>query len=208
VNAEARAVFAQSAPNSSLVVGLESAAFLTALPLPGDLAAALSGNPDAAAATAGGTPLVLGVLGGAYAADGSGGARTHSANLEFAVDLSAVLPTEPLRFGFLNPVATGGGFDTLRLQIFKENTSVLDQSFTSLATALSFFDDEVLDLGPANAGVSGPLDLQMLFTYTSDTVGDSFALDFVGTSIPEPASGLLAVGGLTLILGHRRSRRP
>jgi hypothetical protein len=94
----------------------------------------------------------------------------------------------------------------LRLQIFKENVSVLDQSFTSLATALSFFDDEVVDLGPANAGVSGPLDLQMSFTYTSDTVGDSFAMSFVGTSIPEPASALLAASGLALVVGFRRSR--
>jgi hypothetical protein len=46
----------------------------------------------------------------------------------------------------------------------------------------------------------------MTMTYTSDTVGDSFALDFL-VAVPEPGSLLLGALGGALVLGLRRSRR-
>jgi hypothetical protein len=112
----------------------------------------------------------------------------------------------PLRFSFLDPVSTGNGFDGLRLQIFKEFAPVFDQSFTSASAATLFFNDKVLDFGPANAGLSGEtLDLQLIFTYTSDSVGDSYSVDFL-TSVPEPSTTLLLAASLGFGLGVRRSR--
>ncbi len=202
VNAESRAIYGQSAPDLAMASGLEAAAFLTGAPLSGDVMTAVAGNPNGTAVN---SPLALGVLAGGYAADGSGASKTHSATLTFAIDLTQVIPTMPLRFGFLDPVATGIGFDTLRLQIFKESISIFDQSFTSLATATSFFNDNVLNFGAANAGVSGNLDLGMTMTYTSHTIGDSFALDFL-VAVPEPGSLLLSALGGAFLLGLRRAR--
>jgi hypothetical protein len=140
--------------------------------------------------------IVLGAMLAAYPSNGSGAARTYSADLSYSVDPSRLTAETPLRFAFMDPVSSGNGFDTLRLQIFKENTSVFDQSFGSLAEANAFFDDGVLDFGPSTSGVSGSLDLEILMIYTSHTVGDSFGVDFL-TAVPEPGAGSL----LLLVLG-------
>jgi hypothetical protein len=202
VQAEARAVYGQPAPDFALASGLQAAAFVTGAPLPGDVAASLAGNPNAGAA---GPVVILGAILAAYPANGSGATKTYSADLSYSVDPSQLSAATPLRFAFMDPVSSGNGFDTLRLQIFKENTSVFDQSFGSLAAANTFFNDGVLDFGLSTNGVSGSLDLEILMTYTSHTVGDSFGVDFL-TAVPEPGTGgllLLVAGGFA---GARRRR--
>ncbi|MGB8170927.1 MAG: PEP-CTERM sorting domain-containing protein, partial [Chthoniobacteraceae bacterium] len=205
VNAESRAIYGQAAPTLAMASGLEAAAFLTGAPLGSDVATAVAGNPNGTAVNA---PLALGVLAGGYADDGIGTAKTHTATLNFSIDLTQVNPTMPLRFGFLDPTGTGLGFDNLRLRIFKEFslTASLDQVFTTLASAISFFNDNVVDLGAANSGVTGTLDLKMVMDYTSHTVGDSFGVDFL-VAIPEPGTGAMMVLGAGMLAGLRRFRR-
>jgi hypothetical protein len=202
VNAEARAAYGSAAPDFSLVAGVEAAAFVTGSPLPADIAVALAGNPNASAA---GPVMILGALAAAYPANGSGATKTYTSDLSYSIHPSQLIASTPLRLGFLDPVSSGSGFDTLRLQIFKENVSVFDQTFGSLAAANAFFNDGVLDFGPSTNGVSGSLDLEMLMTYTSHTIGDSFGVDFV-TAVPEPGTAILLVAGLGGCIARRRRR--
>ncbi len=96
-------------------------------------------------------------------------------------------------------------------EIFQNGNSVFEETFTSNAAFLSFFQDNVLNLGAENAGVNGgSLNLEFSFDFSSAATGAGFNTGLIfGT--PEPSSlALLALGGLgfaaRLALLRRRRR--
>lgn len=103
------------------------------------------------------------------------------------------LPHGPgeLKLGLFNPQATAGGFDLLTFSIVREGQTALAQSFTTLAAAQSFFDDQVITLAPSASGISADrqLDLTFQFVLDSQTPGQGFASSFVLLSqVPESAA--------------------
>jgi hypothetical protein len=63
--------------------------------------------------------------------------------------------------GLVDPESAGPGFTSLRFTVQREDSVVEDQSFATLAAAMTYFDDHVLDLGPMITGVVGTLDLSI-----------------------------------------------
>jgi hypothetical protein len=119
-----------------------------------------------------------------------------------------------LYVGLLSPGAANSGLvagDTLDFQVLLQGKTVVDESFTQNFDATAYFTDNVLDLGPENAGLNGGnLNLQFDFSLTSASVANGFSEQLVfgtATTVPEPGMpGLLlvtATGCLT-----RRRRKP
>jgi hypothetical protein len=139
---------------------------------------------------------VLGALtfGGGHAA--SGAIQTYVASGSMSVDISSLSSPQHLLLGLLDPLASGGGFDTLHFQMMREDLSVIDVNFASLAAALAYFNDRTIDLGPIGQDVAGTLDLSWRLDIRS-TSGDGFLTTFIignatsGSAVPEPTALLI-----------------
>ena len=95
----------------------------------------------------------------------------------FTIDVSS-FTGNGIKVGLINRHSTGNGFDQLRFQLSAGGNTVVDQTFTSLADALTFFTDHVLSLGPA----SGAGDLVLSFTF-STSPGNSFYASMLTGSV-------------------------
>jgi hypothetical protein len=91
---------------------------------------------------------------------------TISTTANYSFDIST-LTSGNLLVGLLDPTTSGPGFTSLHFQVTREGSVVVDQMFSTLATAATYFDDHVLDLGPLTAGVVGTLDLSIHFDMVS-----------------------------------------
>jgi hypothetical protein len=175
------------------------------------LDAVLAGNAENGAAfgsTSGADPLLLGIMGGGYAADGSGGPYTFTSGGEFSFD-PAQLAGGDLLIGLLNPAATGTGFDSLQLQIYLEDVLVLDQTFDDLPGALASFEDNVINFGDWHAGLAGDLDLAFELNLIASNPGDAFYFNVLaGTAAPVPIPGAVWLFGSGVLLLIRVGRRP
>jgi hypothetical protein len=213
------ATVGQPAPIKSSVSGFESVAILASTPSAADALAALAGNDavhrDVNVAGEGAGPasdvLAWAVLGGSHSSGGSAPEGQTSYLIE-SVDTAQLAGVhQHLLVGFLQPTLTGAGFDALHFSITREGLTVADESFADAAAALAYFTDRTLDLGPIDAGVTGPLDLEFHVDVTAK-VGGGFTASLLvanGTvgagPVPEPAGLLPVLAGLTL--GRRRRRR-
>lgn len=213
--AESRTAVSESAPDSALAEGLQSAAFATALPNDADTQAALAGNPNVAVNfDIGGSSDILGlvVLGGAYSENGSGTLQTYTSTADFDLDMTSLLDnSQDLLVGLLDPVALGTGFDALSFQIEVEGLTVLDETFTGVAQALTYFDDETLNLGDWAAMLSpdNVMDIGFMLSLTTNDVGAGFHTDFMfgnSTVIPIPPAVWLFGSGLLSLIGIARKR--
>ena len=85
-------------------------------------------------------------------------------------------------------------------------TTILSQTFSSLAAADSFFDDQVINLGSSY----GPgVDLTFAYTLTADGPG-GYGLDFVvGGAVPEPSTWAMTLVGFAGLgfAGYRARKR-
>ena len=126
------------------------------------------------------------------------------------MDLSSLTHLE-LKVALDNPRSTGNGFDTLEFRLDKEGTTVLDQSFTSLAAATAYFTDHVLDLGGIATGITGTLDLTFYLNLTSNDADAAFQADVLfgdnGAVVPEPSTWVSMALGLFVLAGVRRCVR-
>ncbi len=150
-NAEASSSIGQAVTDRAQADGMQSVAFGTLLPSQADADAALVGNVNAEVAMAGYDALALGLLGGAYSANGSETGRVlysrYSSWLDFNIDMTDMSNTN-LMVGLLDPLVSGTyGFDSLRFRMNIEGAWVTDITFSSLGTAISYFDDTVEVMG-------------------------------------------------------------
>jgi len=151
--------------------------------------------------------LGLVVLGGGLAGDADPLSMTTYSSVSFQLDLAQLSFTGQLVVGLLDPAFDGAGFDSLEFQILREGISAVSASFLSVASALAYFDDQVLDLGGIADGVSGSLDLTFLWTLTSDDPGAGFRANLIFANAPEPWLGVL-LGVAALALAVRKRARP
>ncbi len=138
-----------------------------------------------------------------------GGAHTYTSTLDFDLDMSGFSGAR-LLVGLLDPLGEGNGFDNLRFRIFQEGNTVLDQNFATLASALTYFDDGVIDLGAWSSGLVGDLDLTFQLDVVASAVNDGFHLNLVaGVTgvVPVPPAVWLFGSGLLGLVGIARRKK-
>jgi hypothetical protein len=207
VQAESRAAVTGSLPSLTDAAGLEAIAFVLGQPAAADVQAVLAGNPTVGSAMSGTNPLAYGILGGGYGGTVAGSSQMYTADLAFSLDITRIGGSGDLFVGLLDPVGTGVGFDSLQLQIFRENVTFEDQTFTSLAGALGYFDDHAFNLGDLSAGLSLDqiLDIRLVLKLTSNDPGASFNVNLVASAVPLPPTLLIfATALLSLAVRVRR----
>jgi hypothetical protein len=177
-------VVAPAAPDASALAGFEAASYAVGLPRVIDSDAYLAGNPVSQPyfanipgedGVAGATSEVLGLVTLAT------GNRVYAATASFDVDLAQlVTPRQSLVLALLDTGVQGGGFDSLQFQVVRENVTVVNQTFATVAAANAFLSDSVINLGSNGVGnVSGSLDLDFSISLTTNDAGAGFAFDLL-----------------------------
>jgi hypothetical protein len=150
--------------------GFSAMAKTAGLPLSGNVNTQLLGDPNVTAAynppDGNHTALALLAMGVNTPNQVPAATPTLSVTADYSFDLS-MLTGGKLLVGLLDPSSAGPGFTSLRFTIEREGTLVEDQTFTTLAGAMGYFNDHVLDLGAMNFGVAGTLDLSISLEMTS-----------------------------------------
>ncbi len=123
--------------------------------------------------------------------------------------------------GLFRPKFTGDGFEMLHVKFQFESDVVVDETFSNVLDAFSYFDDNIIDLvwlGGDDVYKRIKMDLTMITTGTMD----SFGFDFIFgdatysngqirqaplffSSVPEP-SGIMILSFCLLAMGSRRKR--
>jgi hypothetical protein len=154
-------------------------------------------------------PLALLALGGAATDSGDPQSILLDAQVEIAFAVEATAYFDQLVVGLFDPIFSGEGFEELDFQIEREGTTIVNEHFEDLVSALAFFDDEVLELGAWGDGIVGDVDLRFALALRSGDPGASFSFgSAIGISaIPEPSTlVLLAIGLVWLAVQARRVR--
>ncbi len=158
--AESRAKIGGAEFASSPAFGLQAAAYATA-------------NPTSPSGPFAANTLAV-FTQGAYSPLTTATAATYTSDILLSVDPSQLAGVGGLKIGFYAPASSGSGFDSLTLQVFKENALVINQTFATLAAANTFFNGTIVDLGSNFTGVTGTLDLKVSMSLTADTNADSY----------------------------------
>jgi hypothetical protein len=213
VQSQGQAAIAGSLPMLTPNTTLNAFGSAIAEPLVSDVLAASATAPNVVSALhvgTGGGQLGLVSLGGLYPTVASGASTTFIGSAAYTFD--PTLLGGDLVVGLLDGQATGSGFDSLAFQILVNGAPVVQQDFTSVPSALTYFDDDVLDLGAVTAlGVDplGLLDVEFDLDVTAHNPGDGFAIDLAFAEVPEPSSlGLFgtAIAVAITLLGTARKR--
>ena len=180
------------------------------LPAAGLVENAIAGNATVEAVLDPTSPALLyAILGGGYAANGTGVSATFTNSIELSFDTTQLPAGDTLLLAFLNPLLEGSGFDLLQFRVNREGATVFDQTFTDAAAAMALFDDHVVDLGDWRVGLKGDLDLQFIVEITASQPGDAFQFNLVATTVPAPASvWLLLTAVLSLVSAGRKAKFP
>jgi hypothetical protein len=145
------------------------------------------------------------ILGANYAPDGGGESDTYTAtstiDFVYGGDLTLGLIGDQ-QSGFTG----GAGFESIEFTVLAGATTILNQTFSSIAAADSFFGDQVINLGSSYGPGVG---LTFTFTLTADGPG-GYGLDFVvGGAVPEPSTWAMTLVGFTGLgfAGYRSARK-
>jgi hypothetical protein len=145
------------------------------------------------------------ILGANYASNGGGESDIYTAtstiDFVYGGDLTLGLIGDQ-QSGFTG----GAGFESIEFTVLAGATTILNQTFSSLAAADSFFDDQVINLGSSY----GPgVDLTFTYTLAADGPG-GYGLDFVvGGAVPEPSTWAMTLVGFAGLgfAGYRARKR-
>ena len=140
------------------------------LPSAADVTTNLTGNPNVTTAynppDGNHTPLALGYFGLNTFATTPTATPTMTTTANYSFDITT-LTKGSLIVGLLDPTTSGTGFTSLNFTVQREGATVANQTFLSAATATTYFNDHVLNLGALAAGVVGTLDLSISLTMIS-----------------------------------------
>lgn len=171
--------------------------------------------------------LGLGRIGGSAGGESFDGRLEINSTIDLSLRLQPFHDDKNLILGLFGAESTGTGFEDLSLSVIAMGESVIDESFTSLAEATSFFNDHLFNLGELNNEES-LIDFQIEFSMNLENADDAFTFDFVfgnadprmpnapmtfggGTggpsAVPEP-TGLFLMGLTWIGMMHQRRRQP
>jgi hypothetical protein len=177
--------------STTLPSGIQAVAYGTGAPAAGDVAAALSGNPNtvtAFASTPGLQAVGLGLLGSTNV-NGNFGSATST--LDFTLNNST--PIQDIQLALLNPVFPTAGYDYYYLSVNKVGGADDFWSFNSLAATKAFFSDNVIDLGGALSGSTQ--DIQVTLVVGTGTIGQGLGANLIlGASVTGPAPSSTVIG--------------
>ena len=191
----------------SLAAGLNAASFATLLPTTADSAAWLAGNTAVTEAfTTDGVADILGMVFFSTESSEAGFTSVLTAGLDFTSTAGAD-PGTQIVLGLLDPVTTG--FGSLRFRVgggrsWSADSTIVDETFNSVAEAQSFFDDVAINLLDARMGLAH---FEFRLDFTGARAGDAFSTNFLlGTvaPVPLPASVWLLGTGLVVVFCRRR----
>jgi len=219
-NAEVRADSGQPLPALASLDGLTAAAFVLASPSDSDVQARLdSGNYNVRRNfDVGGTSDVLAhwMVGAATPRGFTGSALVVTSFITIEIDTNQLDSQQDLLLGLLDPVFEGASaFDSLDFDVQVEFQSVIDESFSDVETASTYFDDQTLNLGDWSTLVStdGILTVFIQIQTFASEPGSGFRFDAIlgnstigsGQPVPEPTTGLLLGLGLIVLSRNRGS---
>jgi hypothetical protein len=206
-SAQGRAANAVALPSTVLpspAEDLASVSYATESPLAGDVMTLQSGRPNNQAVFAPNGSLPVAVTGLMGTMNLTGTTETNTSELT----VNFVKTVGDIKVGVLDPSSEGNGFDSLTLTIIA-GANTLSKTFTSLAAADTFFNDQVLDF----AGNANGITIEA--AETSSTTDEGFAFNVeVGATlpvvVPEPSAlGFVAFGlgvlGWIRLARHRRA---
>ena len=122
--------------------------------------------------------------------NGEAGSQTVSASIDFSLDLEALALPENLLIGFNG---SGTDFTSLTFRITADDNVLEDHTWTNLADALDFFNDQYKDYGPVAAlesatDLDDTIDFQIVFELVTNTTGDDFWGDIIIGDPPPQSS--------------------
>jgi MYXO-CTERM domain-containing protein len=152
-------------------------------------------------------------LGGSFAASAAAEPLVSVATLAMSLDVARLTDPDRWYLAFVNPDADGAGFDVLHFTLQLEDTTLLDETFTAAAAALTYFEDRVFELASSLSGEGDTPDVATLdviarFEITTSNVGDGFSAEIISGVQPvtEPGAAVLLLAGAALFAIRRRSR--
>ncbi len=130
-------------------------------------------------------------LGGAYAKSGGTAPQTTTETVNLTVDLTQLASRQNLVAGFYNATELGAGFTSLTFTLTGDGTSLVNKTFTTLASAQAFFSDTAMSLGSLSTGALGGniLTLVATFSITTDAAGSGFYAQMILGDPPGAAPG-------------------
>ncbi|MBK1686082.1 hypothetical protein CKO37_01005 [Rubrivivax gelatinosus] len=193
-------------PNTSNTFWPQAFAIVNGTPDPLSVEQRLLDAPRVAAALASQAVGVIGVAGsGANHEASVNGTQTFVGSTRYEFTLPAA---SPVVVGLLDLVGRDSG-DPIDFSFSVSNfdTTLVTQSFTTLAGAEAYFEDQPLILGT----LDGMVDLVISFSFESSSdqaVGFEYLLAAgpLAAAIPEPSTWALWLGGLSLLGGLARMR--
>ena len=122
------------------------------------------------------------------------GTQTVTGTIHFALNLNKLASKDNLVVGFYNPTFTGIGFKSLTMTIVMNNVTLTTQTFTSLAAANAYFNNNAVGLGSLSAPSVAQLDIN--FSETFDNANESYEFGVVVGQAKGPTLDITSAGGV------------
>jgi hypothetical protein len=140
-----------------------------------------------AAFGAGTTYLGLAQLDGAHTASGAGVSESTTTSFSLGIDTAQIANSQDLKIAFIGGKDSGATSITdVHLTVAIGDTTLVNQDFSTAASALTWFTDNPVDLGALSSfSAGGVIDLSVMLSVTST----SAAAYFAGTMVVGNAAG-------------------
>jgi hypothetical protein len=140
-----------------------------------------------AAFGAGTTYLGLAQLDGAHTASGAGVSETATTSFSLGIDTAQIANSQDLKIAFIGGKdAAAASITDVHLTVAIGDTTLVNQDFSTAASALTWFTDNPVDLGALSSfSAGGVIDLQVMLSVTSTSAASTFG----GTMVVGNAAG-------------------